>query len=62
VPQIVAGALARFFTATSIPILFLGAGVSVRSGLPDWKRLVEQLAEGLRSSDPLRKLCTGVVN
>lgn len=49
VPQ----ALKRFFYSAQFPILFLGAGVSARAGLPSWKRLVEELAESLRSVDSL---------
>lgn len=49
----VVNALAKFFDAAQFPILFTGAGVSVRTGLPTWKSLVEQLAEGLRPTDPL---------
>ena len=49
----VSDALARFFGSATHPILFAGAGVSARAGLPHWKSLVEQLAEGMRSFDPL---------
>jgi hypothetical protein len=45
--------LERFFTESSCPVLFLGAGVSIRAGLPTWRSYVEQLAEGIRASDPL---------
>ncbi len=43
----------QFFAEAKRPVLFTGAGVSVRAGLPTWKSLIEQLAEGLRSSHPL---------
>lgn len=45
--------LQKFFDRDGYPILFTGAGVSVRAGLPTWKQLVEKLAEGIRSSDPM---------
>ncbi|WP_369647416.1 SIR2 family protein [Variovorax sp. V118] len=35
------------------PILFAGAGVSMRAGLPDWKGLLQALAEGVREHAPL---------
>jgi hypothetical protein len=53
VPNAVTEALTRFFKEASFPTLFLGAGVSARTGLPNWNKLVEDLAEGIRSSDPL---------
>lgn len=46
-------ALGRFFSQADYPMVFTGAGVSARAGLPNWKSLVEQLAEGIRSFDPL---------
>jgi SIR2-like domain len=49
----VSDAIARFFSTATHPILFTGAGVSARAGLPSWKRLVELLAEGIRPFDPL---------
>jgi SIR2-like domain len=52
-PTSVTRALIRFFKEAQFPILFLGAGVSARAGLPSWKKFVEQLAEGLRSTDSL---------
>lgn len=49
----VAEALKKFFNEASYPIIFIGAGVSVRAGLPTWKQLVTNMAEGLRQSDSL---------
>jgi hypothetical protein len=51
--QFVREAIERFFTASSYPMIFTGAGVSVKTGLPTWKGLVEQMAEGIRPYDPL---------
>lgn len=52
-PTTVAKALEEFFKDATYPIIFTGAGVSVRAGLPTWKKLIEQLAEGIRGTDPL---------
>lgn len=52
-PITVSKALQEFFTDATYPIIFTGAGVSVQTGLPTWKQLIEQLAEGVRSVDPL---------
>lgn len=35
------------------PVLFTGAGVSMRAGLPDWKGLLTALAEGVRFKSAL---------
>jgi hypothetical protein len=51
--ETVAETLCRFFKRSTYPILFAGAGVSGRAGLPTWKCLMEKLAEGLRSLDPM---------
>lgn len=51
--SVVPGALQRFFESATNPVIFTGAGVSVRTGLPTWKALVIQLAEQLRRADPL---------
>jgi len=48
----VANALENFFKSAVSPILFAGAGVSMRAGLPDWKELLKQMAEAIRSKDP----------
>lgn len=45
--------LTSFFSNSPHPIIFTGAGVSAKAGLPMWKSFVEQLAEGLRANDPL---------
>lgn len=52
-PITVSDALKEFFNDATYPIIFTGAGISVRTGLPTWNRLIEQLAEGIRSVDPL---------
>ncbi|TDU23289.1 SIR2-like protein [Panacagrimonas perspica] len=49
----VANEIAEFFRNAKSPVLFTGAGVSVRAGLPTWKDLVEKLSEGIRSKDQL---------
>ncbi|WP_175844518.1 MULTISPECIES: SIR2 family protein [Burkholderia] len=49
----VAEALADFFKNSDFPILFAGAGVSMLAGLPDWKGLLNQLAEAIRPNDPM---------
>jgi hypothetical protein len=46
-------ALATFFETAKEPILFTGAGVSMLAGLPDWKGLLTQMAEAIRSNDAL---------
>lgn len=46
-------ALIRFFSDAKYPILFAGAGVSARAGLPTWDGLIGKLAEGIRSVDPM---------
>lgn len=49
----VAEALNAFFGRSSAPVLFTGAGVSMLAGLPDWKSLLTQMAEAIRSVDAL---------
>ena len=49
----IADALEAFFEASSEPILFTGAGVSMLAGLPDWKGLLSQMAESIRATDAL---------
>jgi hypothetical protein len=51
--MVVAQAIQKFFDIAEYPVIFTGAGVSVRAGLPTWGRLVEMLAEGVRSVDPM---------
>ncbi|MBX8559995.1 SIR2 family protein [Pseudomonas cichorii] len=51
--SVVLGALQQFFGSAANPIIFTGAGVSARAGLPTWQRLIVQLAEQLRQADPL---------
>ena len=46
-------ALREFFEASSEPILFAGAGVSMLAGLPSWAQLLRQMAESVRSLDAL---------
>lgn len=53
----VTDALKRFFEASSTPILFAGAGVSMLAGLPDWKGLLLQMAESVRPVDALTANC-----
>lgn len=52
-PNPISEELRLFFDAAKYPIVFVGAGVSARTGLPTWGKLIEQLAEGIRGSDPL---------
>ncbi len=47
----VTAALKAFFAASSEPVLFTGAGVSMLAGLPDWKGLLSQMAELVRPTD-----------
>lgn len=51
--QPVADALNKFFETSADPVLFTGAGVSMLAGLPDWKRLLAQMAESVRAADAL---------
>ena len=46
-------AIERFFTNSSDPILFAGAGVSAKVGILTWGPLLERLKEWIRSRDPL---------
>lgn len=45
--------LTSFFQSSQKPVIFLGAGASARAGLPTWASLISQLAESIRSTDPL---------
>ncbi|QXI27452.1 SIR2 family protein [Pseudomonas vanderleydeniana] len=51
--SVVLNGLQQFFGLATNPIIFTGAGVSVRAGLPTWKGLIVQLAEQLRQADSL---------
>ncbi|GGL57596.1 hypothetical protein GCM10009091_43870 [Pseudomonas brenneri] len=44
-------ALTKFFDSSNEPVLFTGAGVSVKAGLPTWRTLIEILASGIRPRD-----------
>jgi SIR2-like domain len=46
-------AVARFFAESSNPILFAGAGVAARAGLPVWGTYLQQVAEIIRKDDVL---------
>jgi predicted nucleic acid-binding protein len=46
-------AVARFFAESSSPILFAGAGVSARAGLPVWGAYLREVAEIIRKDDVL---------
>lgn len=46
-------ALKHFFTESSEPILFAGAGVSAHAGIKTWRPLLEGLKEWIRSRDAL---------
>jgi hypothetical protein len=39
-----AEAINRFFKESDVPVLFAGAGVSARAGLPTWKAYLAHLA------------------
>ncbi|MFP3754145.1 SIR2 family protein [Cupriavidus sp. SIMBA_020] len=45
--------VARFFSESKHPILFAGAGVSAKAGIPVWGSLLKAMAEWLRKTDPL---------
>lgn len=49
----VAQALSEFFSTAVEPILFAGAGVSMLAGLPDWGKLLQEMAEAIRPRDPM---------
>src|SRR3954470_11460083 len=49
----VCDAIARFFSESSNPVLFAGAGVSARAGLPVWPTYLAEVAEIIRKDDPL---------
>jgi hypothetical protein len=43
----------HFFSESTAPVLFAGAGVSARAGLPVWNAYLQHLAESLRQDDAL---------
>jgi hypothetical protein len=45
--------ISKFFAESKMPLLFAGAGVSARAGIPIWPKLLSDLAEWLRAKDPL---------
>lgn len=49
----VSNALKQFFAKSDNPVLFSGAGVSSRAGLPVWHKLLERMMEYVRSKDAL---------
>lgn len=49
----VSDALKKFFEDSTDTVLFTGAGVSMLAGLPDWRGLLSQMAESVRSADAL---------
>ncbi|MCM2297022.1 SIR2 family protein [Rhodoferax sp.] len=48
-----AEALQAFFLTAKNPVLFAGAGVSMRVGLPSWPKLLKDIANQIRDDDPL---------
>lgn len=48
-------ALATFFQRSEIPVLFSGAGVSARAGLPTWGNYMKALAGAVFEYDPYTK-------
>jgi hypothetical protein len=53
--DVVREALEKFFANARRPVLFSGAGVSARAGIPSWSGLIEKLASSTQSHDPLTK-------
>lgn len=47
----VRNAIARFFDESTRPVLFAGAGVSMRAGIPTWEQYLTGLAQKVRASD-----------
>lgn len=45
--------IVRFFSESPCPVLFAGAGVSARAGVPVWTTYLNGLAENTRADDPL---------
>ncbi|MFW3166100.1 SIR2 family protein [Pseudomonas syringae pv. syringae] len=49
--EAISEALRKFFREAAEPILFTGAGVSVKAGLPTWRALVANIAKGIEPFD-----------
>ena len=45
--------LGKFLDSSNSPVLFAGAGVSVRAGLPTWPSYIDHIAQGVRKFDQL---------
>ena len=45
--------LRAFFQTARNPVLFAGAGTSMRVGLPSWPKLLNEIANQIRTDDPL---------
>ena len=51
----IANALDRFFKKSSLPVLFAGAGVSARAGLPTWGTYLLDLGVAVNPYDQYTK-------
>lgn len=49
----ISSALRKFFDDSHYPMIFTGAGVSARAGLPTWVRLITLMAGSLQTKDAL---------
>lgn len=49
----ISSSLETFFSNAESPILFTGAGVSARAGLPTWEGLINRMADAMQATDPL---------
>lgn len=45
----------QFFSASQNPVVFCGAGVSARAGIPIWSKYLSQLAELIRADDTMTR-------
>ena len=52
-PTDVTAALKTFFDTAAQPVVFLGAGVSAKAGLPTWVGLLEKMADFLQAHNAL---------